>query len=68
MKIVSTMIILACMFVGLGAFAGVQDSSQQTLPDNTKVNQRDNGANNPTADQQSNNFPIAILRNKYASQ
>lgn len=56
MKKLSFLVFLTCMFVGLGAFASAQDASPQTLPDNTKMNQRDNQTTNPTADQQSNNL------------
>jgi osmotically-inducible protein OsmY len=35
--------------------ASAQDSSQQTAPDNTKLNQRDQDKSQPTADQQKDN-------------
>ena len=44
------------------AAASPQDSSPQpTAPDNTKVNQRDNGQSQPTADQQKNNVSDRTL-------
>jgi osmotically-inducible protein OsmY len=47
----------AVLLLGLGLLWGQQDSSstQNTPPDNTKVNQRDRNQESPTADQQKEN-------------
>jgi hyperosmotically inducible protein len=47
----------AGLLLGSGAFALAQDpaTSQQTAPDNTKVNERDRSQDEPTADQQKDN-------------
>jgi osmotically-inducible protein OsmY len=42
----------ACLLVGAWVLASAQDASQQSAPDNTKVNQRDKDRTEPTADQQ----------------
>ena len=45
-----------CLLLGSGALALAQEpTSQQTAPDNTKVNERDRSQNAPTADQQKAN-------------
>jgi hyperosmotically inducible periplasmic protein len=46
---------LSCLLMGTGVLASAQDSSQQTAPDNTKVNERDKDKSQPTADQQKDN-------------
>jgi osmotically-inducible protein OsmY len=46
---------LATLLVGSLTFAAAQASSQQTAPDNTKVNERDRDKSEPTADQQKEN-------------
>lgn len=44
------------LLLGSGAFALAQEpTSQPTAPDNTKVNERDQNQNEPTADQQKDN-------------
>ena len=44
------------LLLGSGAFALAQEpTTQPTAPDNTKVNERDRNANEPTADQQKEN-------------
>jgi hyperosmotically inducible protein len=43
---------LTCLLTGTWALASAQDSSPQTAPDNTKVNERDKNKSEPTADQQ----------------
>jgi hyperosmotically inducible periplasmic protein len=48
----------AALLLGSGALARVQESGGQQAPpaaDNTKVNERDQSKNEPTADQQKNN-------------
>ena len=55
MKIALRIALLACFLAAMGTIAIAQDSSPQTAPDNTKVNQRDNDKTEPTADQQKNN-------------
>ena len=62
MKTVSQITIRTALFTGLlfGALAaaGAQDSASQSAPppaDNTKINQRDQNQNEPTADQQPSN-------------
>jgi hyperosmotically inducible protein len=47
-----SVIMFACLLVGTWALASAQDASQQSAPDNTKVNQRDKDRTEPTADQQ----------------
>lgn len=48
-------LLFAC-FVSAGCMvASAQDSSQQSAPDNTKVNQGDQDKSQPTADQQKDN-------------
>ena len=46
---------LPTLLVGSLTFAAAQASSQQTAPDNTKVNERDRDKSEPTADQQKEN-------------
>jgi hyperosmotically inducible periplasmic protein len=46
---------LATLLAGSLTFAAAQASSQQTAPDNTKVNERDRDKSEPTADQQKEN-------------
>lgn len=66
MKSISQITVRMALVTGLlfgCSFAGAQQSSDQdsatrpnaTQPDNTKVNQRDRSANEPTADQQKSN-------------
>jgi hyperosmotically inducible periplasmic protein len=45
------------LLLGCGTFMPAQDSAEQNAPasDNTKMNQRDRNASEPTADQQQNN-------------
>ena len=44
------------LLLGSGAFALAQEpATQPTAPDNTKVNERDRGKDEPTADQQKDN-------------
>jgi hyperosmotically inducible periplasmic protein len=45
------------LLLGCGTFMLAQDSAEQNAPasDNTKMNQRDRNASEPTADQQQNN-------------
>jgi osmotically-inducible protein OsmY len=47
---------ISLLLLGCGTFMLAQDSSAQNAPasDNTKMNQRDRNANEPTADQQQN--------------
>jgi hypothetical protein len=45
---------LACLVSGSAALVGAQEPSPSPAPDNTKVNQRDAKASEPTADQQHN--------------
>ena len=45
---------LACLLSGSAALAGAQAPTSSPAPDNTKVNQRDTKASEPTADQQHN--------------
>jgi osmotically-inducible protein OsmY len=48
--------LFATLLLSGGALAGAQDSTQTTTPaDNTKINQRDRNAAEPTADQQKMN-------------
>jgi hyperosmotically inducible periplasmic protein len=50
-------VVLSSLLLGLCAIASAQDVPQPTNPqaDNTKVNERDRSANEPTADQQKEN-------------
>ena len=50
-------VVLSSLLLGLCAIASAQDAPQPTNPqaDNTKVNERDRNANEPTADQQKEN-------------
>jgi hyperosmotically inducible protein len=50
-------ILLGGIMLGLAGLATAQDSTQSTSPqaDNTKVNERDRNASQPTADQQKDN-------------
>ena len=50
-------VMLSSLLLGLCAIASAQDVPQPTNPqaDNTKVNERDRSANEPTADQQKEN-------------
>ena len=46
------------LLLGSGVLAGAQEATSQqpaTAPDNTKINERDRSANEPTADQQKDN-------------
>jgi hyperosmotically inducible periplasmic protein len=45
---------LACLLSGSAALANAQAPTPSPAPDNTKVNQRDKKASEPTADQQHN--------------
>ena len=45
---------LACLLSGSAALANAQAPTPSPAPDNTKVNQRDTKASEPTADQQHN--------------
>jgi hyperosmotically inducible periplasmic protein len=47
------MVMVACLLVGTFTFASAQ--TEQTAPDNTKVNARDQNQAEPTADQQKEN-------------
>ena len=49
------LLLFACLLSAGCMVASAQDSSQQTAPDNTKVNQRDQDKSQPTADQQKDN-------------
>lgn len=56
MKIVLQRVAFGCLLAGSVVWASAQDSSAPApAPDNTKVNQRDKAASEPTADQQKNN-------------
>lgn len=48
-------LMLVTLLAGSLTFAAAQASSQQTAPDNTKVNERDRDKSEPTADQQKEN-------------
>jgi len=48
-------LLFACLLSAGCMVASAQDSSQQTAPDNTKLNQRDQDKSQPTADQQKDN-------------
>jgi len=48
-------VVLGLVLSGISPAAHAQDGSQQPAPDNTKVNERDRNASEPTADQQENN-------------
>jgi hyperosmotically inducible protein len=50
-----SLIMFACLLAGTWALASAQDASQQSAPDNTKVNERDKNRTEPTADQQKEN-------------
>ena len=50
-----SLIVLTCLLAGTWALGSVQDASQQSAPDNTKVNERDKNQTEPTADQQKEN-------------
>jgi len=57
LKRVTRVLLLVSSLLG-GTWVVAQDAATQTAPapaDNTKVNQRDQNANEPTADQQKNN-------------
>ena len=43
------------LLLGVGVLAHAQEPNSQAPPDNTKANQRDRNANEPTADQQKDN-------------
>lgn len=47
-----TVVVASCV---LAAMPGLASAAQQTQPDNTRVNQRDRSATQPTADQAKNN-------------
>ena len=49
--------LLSSLVLGISSLGVAQDSTQSTNPqaDNTKINQRDRNANEPTADQQKDN-------------
>jgi hyperosmotically inducible periplasmic protein len=55
MNIALRLALLAGLLTGMGTLTSAQDSSSQTSPDNTKVNQRDKDKTEPTADQQKEN-------------
>jgi hyperosmotically inducible protein len=56
LKAASQMFLFACLLTGTWALA--QDSSaQEPAPDNTRINERDKGKAEPTADQQKENLP-----------
>jgi hyperosmotically inducible periplasmic protein len=55
MNIAFRLALLTCLLTGMGTLTSAQDSSPQTPPDNTKVNQRDKDKAEPTADQQKDN-------------
>jgi hyperosmotically inducible periplasmic protein len=53
--------ILAAAFCAISLLAMPQTSDSTTQPDNTKVNQRDRNADQPTADQQKNDQSDRML-------
>jgi len=55
MNIALRLALLTCLLAGMATLTSAQDSSPQTPPDNTKVNQRDKDKTEPTADQQKEN-------------
>jgi osmotically-inducible protein OsmY len=54
-------ILLATAFCATSLLATPQTSDSTTQPDNTKVNQRDRNADQPTADQQKNDHSDRML-------
>jgi len=54
-KIVCTGLLTGLLFCGFSVLSAQEPAA--TAPDNTKVNDRDRNANQPTADQQKNNRP-----------
>ena len=54
LRVTLRMFLFTCLSLGSWTLAA-QDSSPQTAPDNTKVNERDKNSAEPTADQQRNN-------------
>ena len=55
MNIALRLALLTCLLAGMASLTSAQDTSPQTPPDNTKVNQRDKDKTEPTADQQKEN-------------
>jgi hyperosmotically inducible protein len=53
LKFALRLFVFGCLLIG--SLTWGQDSSQQTAPDNTKMNKSDNNSSQATADQQKNN-------------